>query len=60
MSLVSILHTHTVDYSKHTHTHTHSVVLTVSNVENDAAAVRDEQTERLGGITLQTDTHAHI
>ena len=25
MSLVSVLHTHTVDYSKHTHTHTHTV-----------------------------------
>lgn len=42
------------------YTHTLSVVLTVSNVENDAAAVRDEQTERLSGMTLQTETHARL
>lgn len=48
-------------YSTHTHqtvnTQTHNVVLTVSNVKNDAAAVRDEQSERVGGMTLQTQTH---
>lgn len=36
---------------------TQTEVLTVSNVENDAAAVRYEQTERLGGMTLQTQAH---
>lgn len=32
----------------------HSVVLTVSNVGDDAAAVRDEETKRLSRMTLQT------
>lgn len=41
---------------RHTQTHTLCVVLTVSNVEDDAAAVRHEQTERLGGVTLQTES----
>lgn len=63
-SLDSTRHTQTCDSSTtHTHTvvthaHAHCVVLTVGDVENDAAAVRDEQTERLGGVTLQTEnTH---
>lgn len=46
----------------HYYTHTLNcctVILTVSNVGDDAAAVRDKQSERLGGMTLQTDTRAH-
>lgn len=47
----------------HYYTHTLNcctVILTVSNVGDDAAAVRDKQSERLGRMTLQTDTHVHI